>query len=434
MNRAGRAKLGVWAAVLTVLGCQVRSKGPSSPDTSSEPAPATSNEFSGRAAQPRIVVAPPPPPPATGTSTPPPVPHIHPSGIRACSQDRPEMAQAFLGVDVAAFASPELRLLLRQWLAESLRALSPPGSALTMNDSCGERLFCMWLDSKEVLPTLDRLAAFISRPTMSSFAAAQNVALERAEELYQRSSTFRLHALAESIFENRADGRRSWPPANLQPRVLDGVLGPPRVAQLTSQFAQQWLQRHGSKTEITIFAPHGSTDLGDHFLAQVQLPRQMDSTSNAVKELSSKTDPEPTSSVLTIIDERYPEANLYLSWPELRPEHTQQALLLLDPLAIELRKRVPEAWVRVHRGDGLARRPALHATGALEALGQAAPALRSLGKTLNGRAATGTHPPPPSSPCRQAQVETPMLALPALRTPHIIIWGAAHAHGTEESF
>lgn len=352
------------------------------------------------------------------------------AGLRLCTKERVDLAEVFIKFDVTVYMSPEERLLLRFWLDSAFETAVEQGilsafhSDHARTEMCARSLFCGWLGADDGASGSKILAEFLNAPPLSSFYLARNLALETADELYERSTTFRFGALVESIAERRT-ARLG---ANLsKTKILDQLLAAPRVAQLSAASLTQTLHRNLSASEVTIFASKDANPLAQTLLQQLSPP----STPKTIARAQISFD-----SPLEIVDERYPESTLYLTWPGLEADQTRANIAVLDRLADEFRVQQPGTYIRVHRGDALVMRPALLISAAHEFLMLSASSLASRAKTLM---ASRAHDMPKLTAWSNEQDcwSDPYKASP-LKTdpgePLIMIWGAKLPQKSEESF
>lgn len=351
-------------------------------------------------------------------------------GLQLCIKERIDLAQVFIKFDLNVYLSPEERLLLRAWLNKTFETAVEQGqlsqfrSDRAPTDICAEGLFCAWLNPNDGERVAKLLADFLKTPTLSTFYAAHESARDTADELYERSTIFRLGALVESFVEGRATHPGTDPS---KPKTLDRLLGSSRIAQLSAAKLSQTLHQHIKSSELTIFTPLETKKITQNFIDQFALP-------------SGSTAAHPSAHVpdapLEIVDDRFPESTLYLTWPQFESSEPTVRLQVLQQLANEVRAERPSAYVRVHHGDGLVLRPALLITAAHELLVQSAASLNARAKALMTKKMLdasalapnlaeqdcGSAPPPSSSD--RSEAGAPMIA----------IWGAKLPPKSEESF
>lgn len=351
-------------------------------------------------------------------------------GLQLCIKERIDLAQVFIKFDLNAYLPPEERLLLRAWLNKTFETAVEQGlltqfrSDRVPTDICAEGLFCAWLNPNDGERGAKLLADFLKTPTLSTFYAAHESARDTADELYERSTIFRFGALVESFVEGRATHPGTDPS---KPKTLDRLLGSSRIAQINAATLGQTLRRHIKTSELTIFTPLDTKKLTQYFIDQLALP----SGPTAAPHPALFPDVP-----LEIVDDRFPESTLYLTWPQLESSERTVRLQVLQQLANEFQAERPSAYVRVHHGNGLVFRPALLITAAHELLVQSAASLNARAKTLmtkkmlNASALApnvaeqdcGSTPPKGSSDPSEAG------------TLMIAIWGAKLPPKSEESF
>ena len=352
------------------------------------------------------------------------------AGLRLCTKERIDLTQVFVKFDISSYTSPEERLLLRYWLDGTFEMAVQQGiltgfhSDHARTEMCSRALFCGWLGADDGAAGAKLLAEFLNAPPLSSFQAARNIALDTADELYERSTTFRFGALVESVAESRAARLGT---KLTQANTLDQLLAAPHVAQLSAASLTQTLHRNLSASEVTILAPKDAEPLTQTLLQQLSTGSRPRTTPRADISFDSP---------LEIVDERFPESTLYLTWPRLEAEQTMGGIALLDRLADEFRVKEPGTYIRVHRGDGLVKRPALVISAAHELLMRSADGLASRAKTL---LSAQERDPPDLTQGNDEQNcwSTPhknSLMSADLGDPLITIWGAKVPPKSEESF
>jgi len=366
-----------------------------------------------------------PPPPASHPDTPSAAEtrFTLPSGAAVCTQDRPELAGVLLAVDVTSYTAPEERVLLRAWLARTLAPSlleSDADPLVYAAPDCGEHLFCLALPEHDAEKAVDRLADFFNAPQLQPFAAAREGAVEQVEELYQRSAPFRLHALAEGLFAGRVAGLSAT-----QPKALDSALGPNAVQSSFPASAHQALIAQLHSTQVSIFSPRGAPSLGKRWMDRMRLKATVPSQ-NTIAYL-----PTPP---IHIADERFPEAQLLVTWPTLIPKYQNSIRATLAQLAKQIKARRPEVLVLLHEGDAITPRPALRLGATWSEWVELGPEVDAWAAQLGSVPLAASSPTPPAPPCAPQLI--PKISSsdppPNWGRPQVIIWGAQHAKPTEE--
>jgi len=349
----------------------------------------------------------------------------HPSGTSICAQQRPELADVFLAVDVTNYTAPEQRVLLRTWLAATLapalgESAREPGAYAA--PGCEDRLFCVAFAKDRAEKAIDQLADFFNAASVQTFPAAQAGALDRLDELYQRSSTFRLHALLEALFSGRISAQNAT-----QLPALDASLGAGALLAVAPTIAHQALLAQLPATQVSIFAPHAAQALGQRFFARLRLK------ASAATRQSPRYVP---TAPIRVADERYPDAQLLLTWPTVTPQNAHQAVTALAHLAEHIKTSHPSVLTTLHEGNGITPRPALRVAASYSTLLQLGPEVDAWATQRASAADSLPTTSPPKVPCAAgpalSSVQPGQASTPHWGRPQIIIWGAEHSKPSEE--
>lgn len=347
----------------------------------------------------------------------------HASGVSVCSQERPELADVLLTVDVLSYTAPEQRVLLRAWLGRTLApswlVADAEPSAQTPS-GCDDHLFCWVLPQDDAERAVDRLADFLSTPQLQTFSAARAAATEQVDELYQRSPTFRLHALAEGLFTGRVDSASAK-----QPKALDAVLGASALGNTVAPVVHQTLLAQLQAVHISIFAPHAAQSLGHRLLDRLH-PR-----SAAPRQSTSSYVP---AGPIRIADDRYPEAQLLVIWPSRARVDARVARGVLTQLTNKIKAHHHRVLVIPHAGDGVTPRPALRVVGSWNELNELAPELDAWATQLGSVRVSASAPSSPAAPCAPQTLpgSAPSPTAAAWGRPQVLVWGAEHTQPAEE--
>lgn len=410
-------------ALLLGSGCHLHGSARTTPSAASNERASSPSLPPGTAAEPQLSDDPPPPASHPDTHSALETRLTHSSGASICAQQRPELAAVLLAVDVTNYTAPEQRVLLRAWLAATL-APSPSESELHLRayaaPGCGDHLFCMAFSEDRAEQAVDQLADFFNQASVQTFPAARVGALEQVEELYQRSSTFRLHALVEALFTGRISALNA---AQLQP--VEAAVGAGALLTVLPAAAHQALLAELPATQVSIFAPHAAQALGQRLLDRLRVKV------NSAPRLIA---PYVPTAPIRISDERYPHAQLLLTWPTLAPDNVRPAVSALAHLAEQVKARHPSVLATVHEGGAITPRPALRVAASWATLLQLAPTVDAW--ATQHTSSLGSLPPtsPPAAPCTPGPAANTAGSGPAWGRPQVIMWGAEHSQPTTEEF